>query len=49
MKTSLYANMTLLLSISPKGRKSRRWVQSSELHPTIAKLTKQGYTGFRAL
>ena len=49
METKLYASMTLLLSRTPTGRASKLFVQPSKLHATIARLTKKGYTGFRAL
>lgn len=41
--------MVLLIYRTPTGRLGRRNVQGDQLHATITRLARKGYTGFRAL
>jgi hypothetical protein len=50
MKTApSYVGMVMLVSLTPTGRRSIRYLDRSQLHATIRLLTKKGYTGFRAM
>ena len=44
-----YVGMVMLVSLTPTGRRSIRYLDGRALYATIARLTKKGYTGFRAM